>query len=63
MYFIQSATNSHIGTLTWVFALSGSVWTRVEAFGLLLAILSAVLRSKLWRVALPAAFLTFLLTM
>ena len=50
----------------WVVSLPGWNWTLFEAFGLLLAIVATVLgvvEAKLWRIALPVAFLMFLLTM
>lgn len=50
----------------WVVSLPGWKWTLFEAFGLLLAIVATVLGvvgAKLWRIALPVAFLMFLLTM
>jgi len=46
----------------WVVSLPGWKWTLFEAFGLLLAIVATVLRARVWPLALPVAFLTFLLT-
>jgi hypothetical protein len=50
----------------WVVSLAGWQWALFEAFALLLAMVSTVLGvvgAKLWRLALPIAFLMFLLTM
>jgi hypothetical protein len=43
----------------------GWFWTLIEACGLVLAIIAAAtaLRARLWPIALPIAFLMFLLTM
>jgi hypothetical protein len=43
----------------------GWFWTLIEACGLVLAIAAAATapRARLWRIALPVAFLMFLLTM
>ena len=48
----------------WVVTLPGWKWALLEAFSLLLAIIATVLGiigAKLWRIALPVAFLTLLL--
>ena len=72
-FWIVLALNSLFGRLHmtppgwgWVVSLVGWQWTVFEAFGLLLAIIAAVLGiigAKLWRVALPVALLMILLTM
>jgi len=44
-----------------VFAnVTGFLWFRVMAVAVILAVLAAILRSKLWRLAVPAAALMFL---
>ena len=59
--FLQLGLHRRVPGLTWVFRLPGWKWELVEAFALLLAIAATVLRSKLWRIALPVALVMLLL--
>jgi len=61
--YLQTGLDIRLSGLGWVVTLPGWKWALFEAFALLLAIVATVLRSKLWRIALPVAFLMFLLTM
>lgn len=51
----------------WVISLPGWKWALFEAFSLLLAMIATAIGilvgAKLWRIALPVAFLMFLLMM
>ena len=66
LYYVQPEW--HVGILGWRWIDSIASWQLVlfEAFALLLAMVAtgfgAFLGAKLWQIALPVAFLTFLLT-
>ena len=66
LYYVQSGLHVRIPGWRWVNSIAN--WQRVlfEAFALLLAMVATALvgffGAKLWRIALPVAFLTFLLT-
>jgi len=62
LYYLLDGLHMSPPGWRWVVSLPGWKWTLFEAFGLLLAIVATVLRARLWRLALPVAFLTFLLT-
>lgn len=62
--FLQTDMHITLPGLHWIVTLPGWKWALFEAFGLLLALISTVLGvigAKLWRIALPVAFLMFLL--
>ena len=60
LFYLQTSLHFKLsGLLT---GLTGWRWFLFETFALLLAIVATILRSKLWRVALPVTFLMFLLS-
>lgn len=64
--YLHDSLHLRLPGLRWLTAFSAWDWVRFEAFGLLLAIIATVLGildCKLWRLALPVAFLMFLLTL
>ena len=65
VYYLLESLHVSPSGWQWVVSLPGWTWALFEAFGLLLAIIATVLGilgAKLWRAALPVAFLMFLLT-
>ena len=62
LYYLLGGLHMSPPEWRWVVSLPGWKWTLFEPFGLLLAIIATVLRARLWPIALPVAFLTFLLT-
>ncbi|HEV3419601.1 MAG TPA: hypothetical protein VG075_04815 [Candidatus Acidoferrum sp.] len=62
LYYVQVDLHLRIPGWRWLESIASWQWVLFEAFALLLAIVAAVFRAKLWPIALPVAFLTFLLT-
>lgn len=65
LYCVQSGLHVRIPGWRWVDSVASWQWVLFEASALVLAIVAtavgAFISAKLWRVALPAALLTFLL--
>ena len=66
LYYVQSGLHVKIPGWQWFDLVAGWQWVLFAAFALLLATvataLGVFLGAKLWRIALPLALLTFLLT-
>jgi hypothetical protein len=61
-YYVQVGFHLGIPGWRWLDWIANWQWVLFEAFALLLAIVAAVFRARLWPIALPVSFLTFLLT-
>jgi hypothetical protein len=66
LYYVQVGLRARIPGWRWVDSIVSWQWVLFHAFALLLAIVAAAIgfffSAKLWRIALPVALLTFLLT-
>jgi hypothetical protein len=62
LFYLQASLHFEVPGWHWLGGLTGWTWFLFETFALFLAILATILRSRLWRVALPVAFLMFLLS-
>lgn len=62
LYCVQVGLHVRLPGWQWIDSIANWQWVLFEAFALLLAIVAAVFRARFWEIALPLAFLTFLLT-
>jgi hypothetical protein len=60
LFYLQTSLHFTLPGWHWLDGLTTWTWFLFEAFALLLAIVSTILRSRLWRIALPVTFLMFL---
>lgn len=62
LFYLQTSLHFKLPGWDLLAGLTGWRWFLFETFALFLAIVATILRSKLWRVALPVTFLMFLLS-
>jgi len=62
LFYLQASLHFKLPGWDLLAGLTGWQWFIFETFALVLAIVATVLRSRLWRVALPVTFLMFLLS-